>query len=149
MCLCNITDRYIPCNYRPASTAFDRPGMGEARPPRAGERGHQHRGVRRAERSGAAPSAGLGWAKPVRSELASEDTETSARDGDSLTSLWRMSFRPGAIRGAVSGTPGEIDYRLARRSLISEFKKGRLAQHEVCAAHTELSRTTKESSETT
>ena len=120
MCLCNITDRYIPCNYRPASTP-----------------------------SGAAPPTGRGWAKPVRRELASEDTETSARDGDSLTSLWRMSFRPGAIRGAVSGTPGEIDYRLARRSLISEFKKGRLAQHEVCDAHPELRRAAQECSEAT
>src|SRR6478736_443602 len=63
--------------------------------------------------------------------------------------LWRMSFRPGAIRGAVSGTPGEIDYRLARRSLISEFKKGRLAQHEVCDAHPELRRAAQECSEAT
>ena len=66
-----------------------------------------------------------------------------------VASLWPMSFRPGAIRGAVSGTPGEIDYRLARRSLISEFKKGRLAQHEVCDAHPELRRAAQECSEAT
>ena len=59
-----------------------------------------------------------------------------------------MTFRPGAIRGAGS-TPGEIDYRLARRSLISEFKKGRLAQHEVCDAHPELRRAAQECSEAT
>lgn len=52
-----------------------------------------------------------------------------------------MPFRPESIRGASSdGTPGEIDYRLARQSLISEFRKGRLAQHEVCDAHPELIR---------
>jgi len=53
-----------------------------------------------------------------------------------------MSFRPSDIRGATgaSGTPGEIDYRLARQSLISEYRKGRLAQHEVCDAHPELMR---------
>jgi hypothetical protein len=50
-----------------------------------------------------------------------------------------VTFRPSAIRGA-SGAPGEIDYRLARQHLISEFRKGRLAQHEVCDAHPELIR---------
>jgi hypothetical protein len=44
-----------------------------------------------------------------------------------------MSFRPGAITGAAPSMPGEIDSRLARRALISEYRKGRLAQHEVCA----------------
>jgi ssDNA-binding Zn-finger/Zn-ribbon topoisomerase 1 len=43
--------------------------------------------------------------------------------------------------------PGEIDYRLARRSLISEFRKGRLAQHEVCDAHPELLRNAQRCSE--
>ncbi len=65
-----------------------------------------------------------------------------------------MSFgpRPGppagkaAIRGA-SGAPGEIDYRLARQSLISEYRKGRLAQHEVCDAHPELLRNAQQCSE--
>ncbi len=46
--------------------------------------------------------------------------------------------RPGVRRGAR--TPGEIDYRLARQSLISEYRKGRLARHEVCDAHSELRR---------
>lgn len=48
------------------------------------------------------------------------------------------------FRGAPGGTPGEIDYRLARRHLVSEFKKGRLAQHEVCDAHPELVRAARE-----
>lgn len=60
-----------------------------------------------------------------------------------------MTFGPGAIRGAAPGLPGEIDYRLARRHLISEFKKGRLAQHEVCDAHPELVRAAREASEPT
>lgn len=51
-----------------------------------------------------------------------------------------MPSRPGALLGAGARTPGEIDYRLARQSLISEYRKGRLAQHEVCDAHPELRR---------
>jgi hypothetical protein len=35
---------------------------------------------------------------------------------------------------------GEIDYRLARQSVLTEFRKGRLARHEVCDAHPELIR---------
>lgn len=55
-----------------------------------------------------------------------------------------MSFDPRRTRGAGDGTtgslPGEIDYRLARQSLISEFKKGRIDRQEVCDAQTELMR---------
>jgi hypothetical protein len=51
-----------------------------------------------------------------------------------------VSFRPDAVRGAGSTGPGEIDYRLARRHLINEFKRGRLAKSEVCDAHPELVR---------
>jgi hypothetical protein len=51
-----------------------------------------------------------------------------------------MSFRPDEMRGAQAGGPGAIDFRLMRRSIISEFRKGRLAQHEVCDAHPELIR---------
>lgn len=36
--------------------------------------------------------------------------------------------------------PGEIDYRLARQSLISEFRKGRIDRQEVCDAQGELMR---------
>ena len=35
---------------------------------------------------------------------------------------------------------GVIDYRLARRASSSEYRKGRLARHEVCDAHPELLR---------
>lgn len=55
-----------------------------------------------------------------------------------------MSFDPRRARGADAGAagslPGEIDYRLARQSLISEFKKGRIDRQEVCDAQTELMR---------
>jgi len=58
-----------------------------------------------------------------------------------------MPWDPPAFRGAPTagvaaggGLPGEIDYRLARQSLISEYRKGRLARHEVCDAQPELLR---------
>ena len=51
-----------------------------------------------------------------------------------------MTFRPEALRGAQSSGPGAIDFRLIRRSVISEYRKGRLARHEVCDAHPELVR---------
>lgn len=58
-----------------------------------------------------------------------------------------MPLDPPAFKGAPTvgapsggGLPGEIDYRLARQSLISEYRKGRLARHEVCDAQPELLR---------
>lgn len=51
-----------------------------------------------------------------------------------------MVFNPRGVRGADDGVPGQIDYRLARRGVISAFRKGRLARHEVCDAHPELVR---------
>lgn len=42
---------------------------------------------------------------------------------------------PALIRGS-----GEIDYRLARQSIINQYRGGRLARHEVCDAHPELRR---------
>jgi len=63
-------------------------------------------------------------------------TEAGAR----IASLAAMSFNPRGVRGASPGLPGEIDYRLARASVIAEFRKGRIAQHEVCDAHPELVR---------
>ena len=51
-----------------------------------------------------------------------------------------MAFRPDTLRGAAPGVPGEVDYRLSRQSILSEYRKGRLARHEVCDAHPELVR---------
>jgi hypothetical protein len=45
-----------------------------------------------------------------------------------------------ARHGASAGTPGEIDYRLTRQAVVSEYRKGRIARHEVCDAHPELRR---------
>ncbi len=58
-----------------------------------------------------------------------------------------MAFRPDAVRGSEG--PGEIDYRLARQSVLSEFKKGRIARHEICDAHPELVRAARELGEPT
>ena len=58
-----------------------------------------------------------------------------------------MGFRPEAVRGADG--PGEIDYRLARQAVLSEFRKGRLARHEVCDAHPELVRAARECGDAT
>jgi hypothetical protein len=55
-----------------------------------------------------------------------------------------MTFRLDMVAGADQRTPGEVDYRMARRALISEYRKGRLAQHEVCDAHPELQRNARE-----
>jgi hypothetical protein len=51
-----------------------------------------------------------------------------------------MAFRLSSIRGAHAEGGGEIDYRLRRQTIVTEFRKGRLARHEVCDAHPELMR---------
>ncbi|MCU1355726.1 MAG: hypothetical protein JWM89_1144 [Acidimicrobiales bacterium] len=58
-----------------------------------------------------------------------------------------MGFRPDTLRGSAG--PGEIDYRLARQSVLSEYRKGRLARHESCDAHPELARAARELGEPT
>ena len=61
-----------------------------------------------------------------------------------------MTFRAEAIRGhGQLGPGGVIDYRLARMAVVSEFRKGRLARHEVCDAHPELKRAATQASEPT
>jgi hypothetical protein len=60
-----------------------------------------------------------------------------------------MSFGPDSIAGMSAGASGAVDYRLARHALVSEFRKGRLAQHEVCDAHPELVRAARECGEPT
>jgi hypothetical protein len=51
-----------------------------------------------------------------------------------------VSFRADSVRGAQDGRPGTVDFRLARRHLIAEFKRGRLSRLDVCDAHPELIR---------
>lgn len=61
-----------------------------------------------------------------------------------------MAFGPAAIRGAgASGLGGAVDYRLLRQSVIADFRKQRLARHEVCDAHPELVRAAREVGEPT
>lgn len=58
-----------------------------------------------------------------------------------------MSFRPEAIKGASSA--GVVDYRLARRQVIQQFRKGRLSRLDVCDAHPELRRAAQGASQPT
>ena len=51
-----------------------------------------------------------------------------------------MSFRPEALRGSQPGAPGQIDYRLSRRHVLAELRRGRLGRPDVCDAHPELMR---------
>jgi hypothetical protein len=52
-----------------------------------------------------------------------------------------MAFRPESLRGAAAGPiAGHVDYRLARNSVVSEYRKGRLSRLDVCDAHPELLR---------
>jgi Family of unknown function (DUF5318) len=60
-----------------------------------------------------------------------------------------MGFGPAAIRGASGTVTGAVDYRLRRQSVIADYRKKRLAQHEVCDAHPELVRAAQEIGEPT
>ena len=52
-----------------------------------------------------------------------------------------MTFRPDALRPPAGGTgSGQVDYRLARNSVVAEFGRGRLSRLDVCDAHPELIR---------
>jgi hypothetical protein len=59
-----------------------------------------------------------------------------------------VPIRPRAVSGD-GAQPGEIDYRLARLALISEYEAGNLARHDVCDAHPELIRAAREVGEPT
>jgi hypothetical protein len=50
-----------------------------------------------------------------------------------------VSFRPEAW-GTAAKPAGVVDYRLARNSVIKEFKRGRLTKLDVCDAQPELLR---------
>jgi len=70
--------------------------------------------------------------------------------GDPAVASRAVTFSPGEIRGAgQQAAGGVIDYRLARMGVVSEFRKGRLARHEVCDAHPELKRAAVSASEPT
>lgn len=52
----------------------------------------------------------------------------------------RDAFGTGPWRIVPTFRSGLVDHRMARRSLINEYKRGRLGREEVCDAHTELMR---------
>jgi hypothetical protein len=54
--------------------------------------------------------------------------------------LAAVRFSPDVVANSDARERGVVDYRLARRSVISEFRKGRLSQNDVCDAHPELVR---------
>lgn len=55
--------------------------------------------------------------------------------------LFAVSFGADSVKGAPVGpVSGQVDYRLARNALLSEFRKKRLSKQDVCDAHPELLR---------
>jgi Family of unknown function (DUF5318) len=52
-------------------------------------------------------------------------------------------------RSALSRLPGQIEYRLARNAVVSEYQRGRLSRLDVCDAHPELLRAARSVGETT
>ena len=50
-----------------------------------------------------------------------------------------MSFRPDAL-GAAPRPAGVVDYRLARNSIVKEYRRGRLKRIDICDAQAELLR---------
>jgi hypothetical protein len=52
-----------------------------------------------------------------------------------------MGQFPQSVPGGFPAAPaGEVDFRLARNAVLSEFRKGRLGRNDVCDAHPELLR---------
>ncbi|MGI8792751.1 MAG: DUF5318 family protein [Acidimicrobiales bacterium] len=51
-----------------------------------------------------------------------------------------MTFRPESLRSATGARQGVVEYRLARNSILKEFKRGRLSSIDICDAHPELMR---------
>jgi hypothetical protein len=61
-----------------------------------------------------------------------------------------QSFGPQSLQRAPSGDgAGHIDYQLARRHLVNEYKRGRLSRRDVCDAHPELLRAARNMGEVT
>jgi len=65
-----------------------------------------------------------------------------------------MRNSPQALLGSRSsgsglGPEGQVDFRLARRAVLSELRKGRLGRPDVCDAHPELLRAARSVGEAT
>ncbi len=50
-----------------------------------------------------------------------------------------MALQPGALPDVADG-PGEIDYRLARQRVLSDYREGKVDRTDLCDAHPELRR---------
>ncbi len=63
------------------------------------------------------------------------------RPGAPGGTLAAVSFRPGPTLGVqTSPTGGQVEYALAKKAIVRDFKKGRLSRLDVCDAHPELLR---------
>lgn len=52
-----------------------------------------------------------------------------------------MTFGPESLpKGPVARSSGQVEYRLARNSVVTEYQRGRLSRLDVCDAHPELLR---------
>lgn len=64
---------------------------------------------------------------------------TLARSGRVAT-LWAVELPPAARPVLLADAAGVIDYRLARRAVLDEYRRGRLTTVDVCDAQPELRR---------
>jgi hypothetical protein len=51
-----------------------------------------------------------------------------------------VAFSEGSLRGATGLRAAVVDHRFVRRSLINEYRRGRLRKDQICDAHPELIR---------
>lgn len=99
----------------------------------------------RRQRARTAPAARPSWGQLLSGRLNPPDAVVNVSDTGSIVSarapsLAGVRFGPDVATPRDPRDPGTVDYRLARRSVISEFRKGRLSQADVCDAHPELVR---------
>ena len=63
-----------------------------------------------------------------------------SRKGSSGPDTSNALDRPTIGVGSIRGSDSQVDYRLARRSILIDFRKGRVSRTDVCDAHPELIR---------
>lgn len=62
------------------------------------------------------------------------------RVGATAAMFGPVPIQPAAVAGDLAAAGGEIDYRLAREAILTEFRANRLGREDVCDAHPELRR---------
>src|SRR5689334_2939308 len=86
----------------------------------------------------------------IGSSITTRRTEVKQGSREWLTFDAVTSFGPESLqRSPVGEGAGHIDYRLARRHLVNEFKRGRLSRRDLCDAHPELLRAARHMGEVT